>query len=977
MLPSARHFLACAFRSSRQVRFVHYTGVMSASDEWTGQRVRDTFISFFQDKKEHTFWPSSSTIPHDDPTLLFANAGMNQFKPIFQGTVDPQTDLGKLTRAVNSQKCIRAGGKHNDLDDVGKDVYHHTFFEMLGNWSFGNFFKKEAIEWAWELLTEVYKLDKDRLYVTYFQGSEEDGVPCDDEARDLWLQFLPADRVLPFDKKDNFWEMGDVGPCGPCSEIHYDHIGGRDAAALVNMDDPDVVEIWNLVFMQFNRENDGSLKRLPACHVDTGMGLERLLTTLQKKRSNYDTELFTAIFDAIQRGTGVRAYTGKVGKEDVDGIDTAYRVVADHIRTLTVAISDGGEPDKVGRGYTLRLILRRAIRFSEEYLNAPEGFFASLVPVVVDLLGDSFPELKKDPAYVQELLIDEERLFRRTLARGRRLFVKAANEATDKTISGDVAWKLYDTYGFPIDLTKVMAEERDLVIDMAAFEAAREKAVLISKSGERATVDGLVLDVHKLDELKSNGVPATDDSAKYDYTRQDNGKYTFNDATAKVLALVTLEGFQDNVEAGDNGCNVGVILDRTNFYAEQGGQSFDTGYFKDASGDLDFTIIDVQKKGPYCFHIGFLENGALNVGDELTLSFDDDRRRPLMSNHTATHVLNFGLRQVLGAADQKGSLVESDRLRFDFTAKKALTPQQVADVEVNVKDVIAAGLPVYDKLAPLQQARDVNGLRAMFGETYPDPVRVISVGAEIEGVLADPAGDAAINYSLEFCGGTHVKNSADIGAFAILSEEAVAKGIRRIVAVTGQEAKKAFAIADEFEQRVHDDLKVKEVAALEQEVGATSMPAVRKEALRSKLKALSKKHADIAKALRKERAANAKARAQELIESAAGPVVIEVLDVGANPKAIGEALRMLKAELPETAFLFFGVEEGSVCYNAQVPKSMVAAGFKAGDWIKAVNEQTGGRGGGKDLVAQGASQDEGVVDAAMAAAKEYAQQFSS
>lgn len=440
--------------------------------------IRKQFIDFFVEKYDHKHIPSSSVIPHNDPTLLFANAGMNQFKPIFLGTVDPESDLAKTKRAANTQKCIRAGGKHNDLDDVGKDTYHHTFFEMLGNWSFGDYFKKEACSWAWELLTEVYKLPAERIYVTYFGGDEKQGLKPDDECKQIWLDIgVPTERVLPFGMKDNFWEMGDTGPCGPCTELHFDKVGGRDASKLVNMDDPEVIEIWNLVFIQYNRKPDQTLEMLPQKYVDTGAGYERLVAVLQDKASNYDTDVFTPIFEAIQDRAGCRPYTFKLGKEDEDGIDMAYRVVADHIRTLTVAIADGGTPSNTGQGYVLRRILRRATRYCQEKLNAKPGMFGSLVDVVVDLLGDTFPEIKKDPQAIIDLINKEEALFLKTLSKGKKLFTKTVATLGDcKTMPGNVAWQLYDTYGFPLDLTRLMAEEIGLEIDLEGYEEARKKA---------------------------------------------------------------------------------------------------------------------------------------------------------------------------------------------------------------------------------------------------------------------------------------------------------------------------------------------------------------------------------------------------------------------------------------------------------------------------------------------------------------------
>ncbi|EGD79715.1 alanyl-tRNA synthetase [Salpingoeca rosetta] len=941
---------------------------------WTADKVRGKFISYFEERG-HKFWPSSSTIPFNDPTLLFANAGMNQYKAKFLGTDSKDTDLGKLTRAVNSQKCIRAGGKHNDLDDVGKDVYHHTFFEMLGNWSFGDYWKEEAIDFSWDLLTNVFQLDPNRLYITYFEGDSV--VPADEETRSLWMKHVPPERILPFDRKDNFWEMGETGPCGPCTEIHYDRIGGRDASHLVNMDDPDVLEIWNLVFMQYNNEGNGVLKTLPAQHVDTGMGLERILSVLQNKTSNYDTDLFLPIFAAIKEKCGCREYTGKVNEADTDMVDTAYRVVADHIRTLCIAIADGGRPDKDGRGYILRLVLRRAIRFCEEYLGAPEYFFASLVPVVVDVLGDAFPELRKDPEETIAVLKEEERQFRRTLSRGRRYFKRAvAAVGEDGVIDGDTAWRLWDTYGFPIHLTIVMAEERGLKVDMDGFEAAKARAVEISRAGGAAGETNLDLDVNTLDELKKKGVPGTDDAAKYAYTRDENGSYSFSDAEGTVLALLTEEGGlvdRVSVSEDDEELPVGVVLDKTNFYAEQGGQIYDTGRFESTTGaPLELDVFNVQKRGAYCLHVATLAQGELKVGDKLTLKFDHDRRRPCMSNHTATHVLNYALRSVLGEADQKGSLVEPERLRFDFTAKKGMTPEQLKQTEEVVNKIVNANYTVYDKDTPLAQARAINGLRAMFGETYPDPVRVLSVGASIDDMVADPAASYAVDYSVEFCGGTHVKNSGDIGPFTILSEEAVAKGIRRIVAVTGQEALKAHRAADAYERRIRDDLDAKEVTSLDAELGTATIPAVRKEEMRARLKAMSKKHAEARLAERKAKAAHAKTRANELIEEKPEGFVVETLDVGANAKAIGEALKLLKKKLPDVAFMFFGAEEGAVAYTCQVPKAMVdEKGIKASEWIKRVNEVLGGRGGGRDLVAQGTADDSTKLTLAQEAARAY------
>ncbi|KAJ2989883.1 Alanine--tRNA ligase, partial [Globomyces sp. JEL0801] len=590
---------------------------------WTTKRVRNTFTDYFK-INNHSLVPSSSTIPHQDPTLLFANSGMNQFKPIFQGTVDPLSDLAKLNRAANSQKCIRAGGKHNDLEDVGRDTYHHTFFEMLGNWSFGDYFKLEAIHMAWELLTVVYGLPKENLYVTYFEGMSTNltlgdaslGLAPDLEAKQMWLDVgVPEDHILPGNAKDNFWEMGDQGPCGPCSELHFDRIGGRNARDLVNMDDPDVIEIWNLVFMQFNREADRSLKPLPNKHIDTGMGLERLVSILQDKRSNYDTDVFTGIFSRIQELTGARAYSGKLGAEDVDGIDTAYRVIADHVRTLTFAISDNGIPSNEGRGYVLRRILRRGARYARKKFNVNIGsFFSSLVDTVISEMGEAFPEITKRVDDLKEILDEEEKSFAKTLDRGEKLFEnylsKLKSSGSTKMAGSDV-WKLYDTYGFPVDLTRLMAEENGLEVDEVEFE--REMLLAKEKSKKLKVVEGKVvaLDVHALGAIEKKGILPTNDSFKYG----------FEDIKSKIQAIYYEGKFVDSINADDTNERFGIILDQTCFYAEQGGQQYDIGNLS-IDGIVDFNVEDVQIFGGYVLHIGYLKYGSIKLKDELVCSYD-------------------------------------------------------------------------------------------------------------------------------------------------------------------------------------------------------------------------------------------------------------------------------------------------------------------------------------------------------------------
>jgi alanyl-tRNA synthetase len=684
---------------------------------WTANEVRQQFLDFFAER-DHTVVPSGPVVPLNDPTLLFTNAGMNQFKAIFLGTVDPSSHFAKLKRAVDTQKCIRAGGKHNDLDDVGKDSYHHTYFEMLGNWSFGDYFKKEAIGWSWELLTKVYGLEPDRLYVTYFEGDASLGLEPDVEARDLWKSVGVADdHILKGNAKDNFWEMGDQGPCGPCSEVHYDRIGGRNAASLVNQDDPDVLEIWNNVFIQYNREADKSLKPLPNKHVDTGMGFERLLSILQDKRSNYDTDLFMPLFARIQELTGARAYTGKFGKEDEDGVDTAYRVLADHVRMTVIAISDGGFPENVGRGYVVRRVIRRAVRYARRYLNVePGNLLGSVAVTLIEMIGHVFPAVEQKKDEIIRTLNEEELAFGKTLDRGEVMFEKFAKQTESegsKKLSGSNVWLLYESYGFPVDLTQIMADERGLEIDQEEVKVAQEKAREASK-GQKATAEATVkLDVHALGELEKTGVPRTDD--KYKFGRDD--------IRAQVKAIYYDKNFPTSTESVAKDQQVGVLLDKTTFYAEQGGQVGDSGRLL-IDGEAELNVVDTQVFNGYVLHIGYISYGKLSVGDTVICDYDELRRDRIRRNHTGTHSLNLSLREFLGTdIHQKGSMVAAEKLRFDFSHNSAVTDAQLEKIEKKIKEDIGASLPVYAKDVPLAEAQQIEGVRAVFGETYPDPVR--------------------------------------------------------------------------------------------------------------------------------------------------------------------------------------------------------------------------------------------------------------
>lgn len=877
--------------------------------------MRDTFLDFFKNK-EHTFVRSSPVVPLSDPTLLFTNAGMNQFKPQFLGTVDPSSKEGQYKRAVNSQKCIRAGGKHNDLDDVGKDSYHHTFFEMLGNWSFGDYFKKEAIQWSWDLLTKEFGLDPARLYVTYFEGNEAGGLEPDLEAKELWKSVgVPEDHILPGNMKDNFWEMGDQGPCGPCSEVHYDRIGGgRNASSLVNQDDPNVLEIWNNVFIQYNREPDRSLRPLPAKHIDTGMGFERLVSILQDKPSNYDTDVFTPLFARIQEVTGVRPYSGKFGADDADGIDTAYRVIADHVRTLTFAISDGGIPNNEGRGYVVRRVLRRGARYARKYMKVEIGdFFSKLVPTLVQQMGGMFPEIARKEEEVKEVLNEEEVSFAKTLDRGEKQFEDYADKsAGDKKLHGADVWRLYDTFGFPVDLTRLMAEERGLTIDDNEFEDARLKAKEASKGEKKAAADLLKLDVHNLGELEvMPGVTKTND--KYKYGRQ-------NVSDAKIQAIFHAKKFHEATTDIPDGDQIGIIADKTCLYAEQGGQEYDTGRIV-IDGVAEMQVENVQLYAGYVLHTGFMKYGSFSRGDTVTCEYDEDRRGPIRNNHTGTHVLNYALKEVLGdGVDQKGSLVAQEKLRFDFSHKQGVTDDELVTIEDKSTEYIRQNCTVYAQDVPLSIAREIEGVRAVFGETYPDPVRVVSVGVEVDDILKNPKNPDWNKVSIEFCGGTHVKTTGDIKDLVILEESGIAKGIRRMIAVTGNEAHEVQRVADEFSERLdalekktYSNEKEQQTKDMGVELNKLNISAIRKTKLRARFAKISKDNLDILKQQQKQEkqhALDALTSYFEKNKDATSGVVR--LPIGGGSKAMSEVMKHINKSLKDkTIYIFAADDDGS------------------------------------------------------------------
>jgi alanyl-tRNA synthetase len=707
----------------------------------SSSEIRQQFFRFFE-SKGHIIVPSAPLVLKNDPTLLFTNAGMNQFKDYFLGNKKP-----KHHRVADTQKCLRVSGKHNDLEEVGVDTYHHTMFEMLGNWSFGDpenpsagYFKKEAIAWSWELLTEVYKIPKDRLYVTVFEGDAEDNLPKDTEAYDEWCKWIDKDRILFASKKDNFWEMGDTGPCGPCTEIHVDcrsdeeraEIPGKD---LVNKDNPQVIEIWNNVFIQFNRLQNGTLELLPARHVDTGMGLERLVRVLQGKHSNYDTDLFIPVIKATEAITG-RQYHGKDSREDI-----AFRVISDHIRAISFAICDGQLPSNTGAGYVIRRILRRAVRYYFSWLHRKSPLLHQLVPTLAEKFEDIFPELKKQQDFISRVIKEEEEAFLKTLDKGMAKIeeIIEQNKSTGK-IPGKSAFELYDTYGFPADLTALIARESGMEVDEKGFAEEMEK----QKSRSRAAAE-----VDTGDWIQISGQPSR-------FTGYEN----FREQT-KVSRYRSLKS--------GKGIQYQIVLEETPFYAESGGQVGDTGWL--VFGDEKIRVINTKKENDLIVH--FTESLPSNISEEVIAEIDGDRRKFITAHHTATHLVHAALRKVLGThVEQKGSLVTDTHLRFDFSHFSKMTDEEIRQVEEIVNEKIRENIPVVIKEMPKEEALKF-GAMALFGEKYGDVVRV---------VMADP------DYSVELCGGTHVGSTGELGSFYITTETAVAAGLRRIEAVSGKAA---------------------------------------------------------------------------------------------------------------------------------------------------------------------------------------------
>ncbi|WP_430927842.1 alanine--tRNA ligase [Polaribacter marinivivus] len=867
------------------------------------QEIRATFLEFFK-SKQHLIVPSASMVTKDDPTLLFVNSGMAPFKEYFLGNRTP-----KKSRIADTQKCLRVSGKHNDLEEVGYDTYHHTLFEMLGNWSFGDYFKKEAIAWAWELLTEVYKIDKDILYVTVFEGSNDgDNLEMDTEAYDIWKQYIAEDRILKGNKKDNFWEMGDQGPCGPCSEIHVDirtpeEKAKVDGKTLVNEDHPQVVEIWNLVFMQYNRKANGTLENLPNKHIDTGMGFERLCMVLQDVKSNYDTDVFTPIIREIETITNTKYRVEE--KQDI-----AIRVISDHVRAVAFSIADGQLPSNTGAGYVIRRILRRAVRYGFTFLNKKKPFIFRLVDILSKKMGQAFPELKAQKQLIENVIKEEETSFLRTLEQGLLLLDGIIDASKTKEISGKKAFELYDTYGFPIDLTALILSEKGFTLDEKGFEEELQKQKNRSRAAsETSTEDWTIL----LNDKKEEFIGYDNLEANIKIT-----KYR------KVTSKKDGEMYQ-------------LVFNLTPFYPEGGGQVGDKGYLEDKNGDVNY-IIDTKKENNVIIH--FTKNLPNHLNETFKAVVDEKQRFRTECNHTATHLLHQALREVLGThVEQKGSAVHSKYLRFDFSHFSKLTVEELRDVENFVNARIAGKLPLEEKRnIPMQQAIE-EGAMALFGEKYGDTVRAIKFGK-----------------SIELCGGTHVENTADIWHFKIKSESAVAAGIRRIEAITNDAVKDFYFDNNRTLYEVKDLLNntknpVKAVQSLQEE--NASLKKQVEQLLKEKASNLSK---DIENEIQEINGVHFLATKVDL--DAGG---IKDLAFSLGNKYQNLFVLFASAPSKEKALL--------TCY---ISKDLVASrNYNAGQVVRELGKLIHGGGGGQPFFASAGGRNPGGIPKVLEKAKDY------
>ncbi|WP_395804022.1 alanine--tRNA ligase [Daejeonella sp.] len=875
----------------------------------TTKEIRQSFLDFFA-AKGHQIVPSAPIVVKDDPTLMFTNAGMNQFKDLFLGEA-----AIKNSRVADTQRCLRVSGKHNDLEEVGIDTYHHTMFEMLGNWSFGDYFKKEAIAWSWELLTEVYKIPKDQLYVSVFEGDEKEGLPKDQEAYEIWKQYISEDRILLGNKKDNFWEMGETGPCGPCSEIHVDMRPEAErnkvpGSTLVNQDDPQVIEIWNNVFMQYNRLKNGSLEKLPNQHVDTGMGLERLVRVIQNKTSNYDTDVFQPLIQYISEQSRIPYLGNSEPGDDSWGTAVAMRVMSDHIRAICFCIADGTLPSNNKAGYVVRRILRRAVRYAYTFLNLKDPFLNKLVPILADQFDGVFPELKKQQDFVQKVVLEEEVSFLRTLATGIQRFERF--ETSDKLIKGDFAFELYDTFGFPIDLTELMAREKGWTVDMGGFEAELQQQKQRSRAATAIDTGDWVI-ANEGDEVEFVG---------YDQLESECRILKYRKVTAKGK-----DQFQ-------------VVLNKTPFYAESGGQAGDTGKIEDLTGLFEYEVSDTKKENGLIIH--YLDQIPEEPKNAFRAIVDPANRKASENNHSATHLLHAALKQVLGThVNQKGSLVNGDYLRFDFSHFSKVTDQEIAEIEAIVNRKIRENIALKEQRnIPYQEAIN-SGVTALFGEKYGDFVRVITFDD---------------HFSKELCGGTHVKTTGQIGFFKITSESAVAAGVRRIEAITADVAEQFINEQSEQIKGLKDLLK---------------NPTDLLKSVESLIEENSKLKKEIEKSIL-ERSAGLK---HELVKEA---VLINGINFLAkkvdlpNTDAVKNLAYAVKDLLSDLLLVLACEIDGKPSLTVMVSENLVKEkGLNAGNIVRELAKEIQGGGGGQPFFATAGGKDSSGLDRALDKAKSF------